>query len=112
MARPPRRADHLGGGLDIARGASVPRSCPRDPPRERARRVLHPYLPGGFAMPHLLDPPHLDTEAAYLAALDELEALMAEDPDTPAGHRCDELLALIEAYEAREPPEPAPPSAS
>jgi hypothetical protein len=52
----------------------------------------------------LLDPPHLDTEAAYLAALDELEALMATDPDTPAGRRCDELLALIEAYEARNSP--------
>jgi antitoxin component HigA of HigAB toxin-antitoxin module len=55
-------------------------------------------------MPHLLDPPHLETEAAYLAALDELEALLATDPDTPAGRRCDELLALIEAYESRHLP--------
>ncbi len=55
-------------------------------------------------MPYLFDPPHLDTEAAYLAALDELEAIMAEDPDTPAGRRCDELLALIEDYESRRPP--------
>jgi HTH-type transcriptional regulator/antitoxin HigA len=52
-------------------------------------------------MPHLFDPPHLDTEVAYQAALDELEALMAADPDTPAGHRFDELVALIEDYEAR-----------
>jgi HTH-type transcriptional regulator/antitoxin HigA len=52
-------------------------------------------------MPHLLDPNHLDTEAAYFAALDELEDLMAQDPDTPAGRRVDELVALIEDYEAR-----------
>ena len=54
-------------------------------------------------MPYLFDPPHLDTEAAYPAARDEREASMAEDPDTPAGHRCDELLALIEDYESRKP---------
>lgn len=52
-------------------------------------------------MPHLLDPLHIGSEAAYLAALDELEALMATDPDTPPGQRLDELLALIEDYEAR-----------
>lgn len=52
-------------------------------------------------MPHLLDPHRLDTEAAYFAALDELEDLMAQDPDTPAGRRVDELVALIEEYEAR-----------
>lgn len=54
-------------------------------------------------MPHLLDPQRLDTEAAYLAALDELEELMALDPDTPAGRRVDELVALIEEYEATMP---------
>jgi len=52
-------------------------------------------------MPHLLDPQRLDTEAAYLAALDELEELMATDPDTPAGRRFDELVELIEEYETR-----------
>lgn len=52
-------------------------------------------------MPHVLDPQHLDSEAAYLAALDELEELMATDPDTPAGRRFDELVALIEEYEVR-----------
>jgi HTH-type transcriptional regulator/antitoxin HigA len=57
---------------------------------------------GGFAMPHLLDPPRLGSEAAYRAALDELEELMATDPDTPAGRRFDELVALIEDYEARQ----------
>jgi hypothetical protein len=52
-------------------------------------------------MPHLLDPARLDCEAEYLAALDELEELMATDPDTPAGRRFDELIALIEEYEVR-----------
>ena len=52
-------------------------------------------------MPHLLDPAHLDCEAAYLAALGELEELMATDPDTPAGRRFDELIALIDEYEMR-----------
>ena len=52
-------------------------------------------------MPHLLDPQRLDTEADYLAALDELEDLMGLDPDTPAGRRVDELVELIEEYEAR-----------
>jgi len=52
-------------------------------------------------MPHLFDPPHLDTEAAYYAALDELDQLMSIDPDTPTGHRFDELLALIDDYESR-----------
>jgi len=54
-------------------------------------------------MPHLLDPQHLDTHSRYRAALDELEALMAEEPDTCAGHRIDELFALIEEYELRQP---------
>jgi antitoxin component HigA of HigAB toxin-antitoxin module len=57
-------------------------------------------------MPHLLDPKRIDTAAHYLAALDELDALLAEEPDTSAGHRIDELFALIEAYEFR-PPAPA-----
>ena len=52
-------------------------------------------------MPHLLDPQRLDSETAYLAALDELEELMATDPDTPAGRRFDELVDLIEEYETR-----------
>ena len=52
-------------------------------------------------MPHLLDPQRLDNEAAYLAALDDLEVLMATVPDTPAGRRFDELIELIEEYETR-----------
>jgi hypothetical protein len=60
-----------------------------------------------IAMAHVLDPKTLQTEAAYLAALDELDSLLATDPDTPAGHRFDELVALIEAWEARQHPRPA-----
>lgn len=52
-------------------------------------------------MPHLFDPPHLQSETAYYAALDELDALMATDPASPTGHRFDELIALIDEYEAR-----------
>jgi antitoxin component HigA of HigAB toxin-antitoxin module len=54
-------------------------------------------------MPHLLDPKRIDTQASYRAALDELDALLAEEPGTSAGHRIDELFALIEAYEMRQP---------
>ena len=38
-------------------------------------------------MPHLFDPPHLETEAAYYAALDELDELMSIEPDAPAGRQ-------------------------
>ena len=54
-------------------------------------------------MPHLLDPKRIDTHATYLAALHELAALMAEDPDAAASRRIDELFALIEEYELRQP---------
>ncbi len=54
-------------------------------------------------MPHLLDPKRIDTLSIYLAAIDELDALMAEEPDTVSGHRIDELFALIEDYELRQP---------
>ena len=56
-------------------------------------------------MPHLLDPKRIDNQVTYLAALEELDALMAEDPDTCAGRRIDELFALIEDYELRQPRE-------
>jgi hypothetical protein len=52
-------------------------------------------------MPHLLDPPALADEAQYAKALAELEELMLADPGTPAGRRFDELVVLIEEYEAR-----------
>ena len=54
-------------------------------------------------MPHLLDPRSLDNQATYRAALDELDALMALEPEASAGHRIDELFALIEEYELRRP---------
>ena len=57
-------------------------------------------------MPHLLDPKRLATQATYLAALHELDALMAEDPGATANNRIDELFALIEEYALRLP-EPA-----
>jgi len=62
-------------------------------------------------MVHPLDPGTISTERDYVAALDELDDLMLCDPDTPAGRRCDELVALIDAWElahdaalARRPP--------
>ena len=54
-------------------------------------------------MPHLLDPKRIDTQATYLAALHELDTLMDEDPDAGANNRIDELFALVEAYELRQP---------
>ena len=47
------------------------------------------------------DPARLPDEAAYVAALEELDDLMLAEPDTPAGRRFDELAVLIEEYEAR-----------
>ncbi len=60
-------------------------------------------------MSHVLDPERLVTDTHYSAALDELEQLMLSDPDTPAGRRFDELVALIEEYEARNWPAEIPP---
>ena len=42
---------------------------------------------------------HDDDE--YAAAIDELEELMLSEPDTPAGRRFDELVGLIEDFDAR-----------
>jgi HTH-type transcriptional regulator/antitoxin HigA len=52
-------------------------------------------------MAHLLDPTALPDEAAYAAALNELDDLMLADPGTPGGRRFEELATLIEEYEAR-----------
>ena len=60
-------------------------------------------------MSHVLDPDRLVTDFHYAAALDELEELMLSDPDTPSGRRFDELVALIEEYEARNWPAEVPP---
>jgi len=54
-------------------------------------------------MPHLLDPKRIDNDSKWLAALDELDALMADEPDAGAERRIDELFALIEEYELRQP---------
>jgi HTH-type transcriptional regulator/antitoxin HigA len=48
------------------------------------------------------------TKADYRAALKEVERLWYVDPDTPAGGRVDVLVTLIEAYEAKHHPIPAP----
>lgn len=52
-------------------------------------------------MTHLLDPSQIRDEKQYCAALDELEELMLHDPGTPGGQRFDELVRLLERYEAR-----------
>ena len=54
-------------------------------------------------MAHPLDPKRIDDESTYLAALDELDALMAEEPGAGAERRIDELFALIENYELHKP---------
>ena len=59
-------------------------------------------------MTHALDPTRLSGDRDYAAALDELEELMLADPDTPAGRRFDELVYLIEEYEARQWPAELP----
>ncbi len=43
----------------------------------------------------------LADDAAYAAALDELQCLMRSAPGTPGARRFDALLVLIEEYEAR-----------
>ncbi len=52
-------------------------------------------------MTHFLDPARLPDANAYAAALDELDALLFCDPGSPGGRRLDEIVALIEEYEAR-----------
>lgn len=59
-------------------------------------------------MSHVLDPGRLRGNGDYAAALDELEDLMLSDQDTPAGRRFDELVALIEEYEAHSWPAELP----
>ena len=48
------------------------------------------------------------TKADYRAALKEAERLWNADPGTPQGDRVDVLVTLIEAYEAKHHPIPAP----
>jgi len=48
------------------------------------------------------------TKADYGAALKEAERLWDAEPGTPAGDCVDVLVTLIEAYEAKRFPIPAP----
>ena len=48
------------------------------------------------------------TRADYRAALKDVERLWAAEPGTPEGDRVDVLATLIEAYEAKHVPIPAP----
>ena len=48
------------------------------------------------------------TEADYRAALKQVERVWRADPGTPEGDQVDILSTLIEAYEARNHPIPAP----
>lgn len=50
----------------------------------------------------------IKTEADYRAALKEVERLWEAEPGTPEGDRVEVLTTLIEAYEARHHPIPAP----
>ena len=54
-------------------------------------------------MPHSRDPKRIDPQATYHAALHAPDTLMDEDPDAGANNRIDELFALVEAYELRQP---------
>ena len=44
--------------------------------------------------------PRIADDTQYLTALDELEGLMLADPGTAGARRFDQLVALIEEYEA------------
>ncbi|HEX7410268.1 MAG TPA: helix-turn-helix domain-containing protein [Candidatus Binatia bacterium] len=52
----------------------------------------------------------IKNEAAYTAALAEIDRLMDAAPDTPRGDRLDVLVTLVEAYERAhwsiDPPDP------
>ena len=48
------------------------------------------------------------TKPDYRAALKEVERLWDAEPGTPAGDRVEVLVTLIEAYEAKHFPIPAP----
>jgi HTH-type transcriptional regulator / antitoxin HigA len=48
------------------------------------------------------------TKADYRTALKEAERLWDADPGTPEGDRVDVLVTLIEVYEAKHHPIPAP----
>jgi HTH-type transcriptional regulator/antitoxin HigA len=52
-------------------------------------------------MSHVLDPKTLHDDVQYAAAIHELEQLLLADPESSEGRRFDELIALIEEFDAR-----------
>lgn len=46
----------------------------------------------------------IKTDAAYQAALKEIESLMMAEPDTEDGEKLDVMVTLIQAYEAKHFP--------
>ena len=50
----------------------------------------------------------IKTEADYDAVLERIETLWGSDEDTPEGDELEVLVTLIEAYEAKHHPIPAP----
>jgi HTH-type transcriptional regulator / antitoxin HigA len=56
----------------------------------------------------IMDIRPIRTKADYRAALKEVDRLWEAEPGTPEGDRVDVLVTLIEAYEAKHHPIPAP----
>lgn len=52
-------------------------------------------------MSHKLQPSRLRDQVEYHAALRELEQLFLCDPNSPAGHRFDHLVAIIDEFDCR-----------
>lgn len=50
----------------------------------------------------------INTEADYRVALEEVERLWDAEPGTPEGDKVEVLSTLVEAYEAKHHPVPAP----
>ena len=50
----------------------------------------------------------IKTETDYQAALEEIQSLFDAAPNTPQGDKLDVLATLVEAYEERQYPIPAP----
>jgi HTH-type transcriptional regulator / antitoxin HigA len=50
----------------------------------------------------------IHTDADYQAALKEIEMLFDSEPGTPSGDRLEVLTALVESYETKHFPIPAP----
>ena len=67
-----------------------------------ARSVPYVHIIPETTMAHVLDPKRIDNESKYNAALGELDALMAGEPDACAERRIDELFGLIEDYQLRK----------